>query len=249
MMSTTRNPLAAAEAPMPRPGSGAMFDRIARRYDLLNRLMSLGIDRRWRRRAVAALELVPGARVLDLATGTGDVALEILHREPSAKVVGLDPAPRMLAEGQRKVADAGLAGRIVFEEGDAEALPYADSSFDGVTIAFGIRNVPDRDRALAEMARVTRPGGRIVILELTEPRSGLLAPFARFYIHRVVPTLGAWLSGAQEYNYLQRSIAAFPPAASFADQMAAAGLTVMAVQPLSFGACGLFVATPAEVAS
>ncbi len=237
-------------SPDPRPaetvrgGSGAMFDRIARRYDLLNRLASLGLDQSWRRRAIAALELAPGARVLDLATGTADMALEVLRQEPRAEVVGIDPSPQMLEVGRRKVAAAGLGARIELKAGDGEALPLDDDSVDGVTIAFGIRNVPDRARALAEMARVTRPGGRIAILELSEPRGGLLGPLARFHVHRVVPRLGAWLSGEREYRYLEKSIAAFPPPREFAELMGRCGCEVLEVRPLTFGACCLFVAQP-----
>ena len=130
--------------------------------------------------------------------------------------------------------------------GDAQALPYASCELDAATIAFGIRNVPDRPAALREMARVVRPGGRICVLELGEPRRGLLARAARFHTHHVVPRLGALLSGAREYRYLQRSIAAFPPAAEFAGVMARAGLHVIDVAPLTFGVCTLYVATPAE---
>ncbi len=227
-----------------RPGSGGMFDRIAGRYDLLNRLLSLGLDRGWRRRAVAALPQTPGARILDLATGTADVALEVLRQNPGATVVGLDPSSKMLDVGAAKVAELGLAERIELRPGRAEDLPFAADSFDGVTIAFGIRNVPHRPRALAEMARVTRAGGRVVILELGEPASGLLAPLARFHVRRLVPRLGAWLSGEREYRYLQTSIADFPTAAEFAGLMAGAGLEVLAVRPLTFGACTLFVAQP-----
>lgn len=232
-----------------RPGSGAMFDQIARRYDTLNRILSLGIDRGWRRRQVTALELAPGHRVLDLATGTADVALEILRREPSARVVGVDPSPGMLEIGREKIAAADPSADAVLQEGSAESLPFEDDSFDGVTIAFGIRNVPNRGRALAEMARVTRPGGRVAILELAEPDGGLLAPFARFHIRQVVPRLGALLSGAREYRYLQSSIAVFPPPGQFAALMEENGLEVLRVENLTFGVCSLFVARPAEEVS
>jgi demethylmenaquinone methyltransferase/2-methoxy-6-polyprenyl-1,4-benzoquinol methylase len=231
-----------------RGGSGAMFDRIARRYDLLNRLSSFGRDRAWRRTAVAALDLAPGHRVLDLATGTADVALEVLRQQPAATVVGIDPSAGMLEVARRKVAAAGLAGRVELGHGDAEALPLADASVDGVIIAFGIRNVPDRERALREMARVTRRQGRIVILELSEPRSGLLAPLARFHIHHVVPRLGAWLSGGREYRYLESSIAAFPEPRELADLMRRCGCAVRLIRPLTFGACCLYVSQPADVA-
>lgn len=227
-----------------RPGSGAMFDAIAERYDLLNRIISLGIDQGWRRRTVAALGLRPGARVLDLATGTGDLAILVAESEPQAAVVGLDPSEKMLAIAARKVAAAELAERVELITGDAERLPFPDASFDGITMAFGIRNVPDRPRALAEMARVLRPGGRVAILELSEPRRGIIAPLARFHVHTLVPRLGALLSGAAEYRYLERSIARFPPPEEFAETMRGAGLEVLEVRPLTFGVVCLYVARP-----
>lgn len=230
-------------APSKTLGSGQMFDGIAARYDLVNRVISLGIDQSWRRRTVRALTLPTGARVLDLATGTGDLALLIARSEPTAHVVGLDPSEKMLAIARAKVDKAGLAERIELVTGDAEALPFEDATFDGVSIAFGIRNVPNRPRALAEMARVTKPGGRVAVLELSEPRGGVLGPLARFHVHTVVPTVGALLSGAPEYRYLQRSIAAFPPADEFAALMTAAGLDVETPHPLTFGVCHLYVGT------
>ena len=227
-------------------GSGAMFDRIAARYDAMNRVLSFGLDRGWRRRTVRALALGAAPRVLDLATGTGDLAVDLARAHPDATVVGLDPSRQMLAIAQRKLVRAGLADRVQLVVGDAQALPYRDDELDAVTIAFGIRNVPDRARALREMARVVRPGGRIAVLELGEPRRGLLARAARFHTRHVVPRLGALLSGAREYRYLQRSIAAFPPADEFAALMTGAGLRVLEVAPLTFGVCTLYLATPAE---
>jgi demethylmenaquinone methyltransferase/2-methoxy-6-polyprenyl-1,4-benzoquinol methylase len=230
-------------------GSGAMFDKIARRYDLLNRLMSFGVDQRWRNKTVDALELKPGARVLDLATGTADLAIKVLRRHPETKVVGVDPSGGMLEIGRQKVVAGGLAGKCELQVGDAQELPFPDHSFDGVCMAFGIRNVPDRPKALREMARVTRPDGRIAILELSEPRGGILGPLARFQIRTVVPWVGSLLSGAREYRYLQQSIAAFPPPEVFADTMREAGLEVLRVQPLTFGVCCLYVARPKPQAS
>jgi demethylmenaquinone methyltransferase/2-methoxy-6-polyprenyl-1,4-benzoquinol methylase len=231
----------ASSSPAPvAPGSGAMFDRIARRYDLLNRVLSLGLDRRWRRKAAAALELGAGARVLDLACGTGDLALAILGRHPDAAMSGLDPSRAMLDIAADKAARRGVP--LALEVGIAEELPFEDAAFDGVSIAFGLRNVPDRARALAEMARVTRPGGRVVVLELGEPRGRLLGPIARFHIPRVVPRLGALLSGAREYRYLEKSIAAFPPPEEVTAMMRRAGLDPAAPVPLAFGACHLFAA-------
>ncbi len=225
-----------------REGSGAMFDGIARRYDLLNRVISLGIDQSWRKKTVEALRLTPGARILDLATGTGDLAIMVAETEPSATVVGLDPSMGMLDVARDKIVRQRLADRIELVNGDAQALPFPDLSFDGVCMAFGIRNVPDREQALREMARVTKPGGRIAILELSEPRSGLIGPLARFHIHTVVPYVGALLSGRREYHYLQRSIAAFPPPDEFTQRMVSAGLDAIETRPLTFGVCHLYVA-------
>jgi demethylmenaquinone methyltransferase/2-methoxy-6-polyprenyl-1,4-benzoquinol methylase len=230
-------------------GSGAMFDNIAPRYDLLNRVMSFGVDRRWRKKTVRALALPAGdgaCRVLDVATGTGDLAIDIARRHPGAQIIGVDPSRKMIEVGTGKLAARGLAERVRLEEGDAQALAHDDASFDAVCIAFGIRNVPDRGRGLAEMARVCKPGGRVAILELGEPTQGLIAPLARFHIRHVVPRLGAWLSGAKEYRYLQTSIAAFPPPDEFAALMKASGLDVVEVVPLTFGVCNLYVGTPAR---
>jgi len=240
-----------SEAPHPeaRGGSGAMFDAIAPRYDLLNRIISLGVDQRWRRETVRALALGASPRVLDLATGTADLAILTAKTHPDAVVTGLDPSRNMLAVGREKLAAKGLDGRVTLVEGDAERLPFDDASFDGITMAFGIRNVPDRPAALREMARVTRPGGRVCILELAEPREGPMAAMARFHIHTVVPWLGAALSGAKEYQYLQRSIAAFPAPEAFAETMRASGLAVIEARPMTFGVVTLYVATPAGAAA
>lgn len=227
-------------------GSGAMFDAIAHRYDRLNRILSLGIDRRWRKRTVEALALPPGSRVLDLATGTADLAIAIAERHPDATVTGIDPSGNMLSVGSSKLAGTGLGARVSLEIGDAQELPFEDDAFDGTTIAFGIRNVPDRALALKEMARVTRPGAKIAILELSEPEGGLLAPAARFHIRRVVPRIGAWLSGSREYRYLQESIAAFPSVADFLGMMAASGMEGARAIPLTFGVCHLYVAEAPE---
>ncbi len=216
-----------------------MFDRIAQRYDLLNRVMSLGLDRRWRRRLVKLVAEVEPARVLDLATGTADVALGVVRALPGCVVVGLDPSHGMLASARAKVRRAKGGERVRLTLGDAMLLPFARGSFDASCIAFGIRNVPDRLAGLREMARVTR--GPVVVLELAEPEGGALAPLARLHTRRLVPRLGAWLSGAGEYRYLQRSVAAFPPAARFAELMRSAGLSGVRYERLTFGAAHLYV--------
>lgn len=229
------------------PGSGAMFDAIAPRYDLLNRLISLGIDQRWRRRTVRSLGPALAGRVLDLATGTADLAILIAKEAPAASVVGLDPSEGMLALARDKVRARGLDERVSLTAGDAQVLPFENGSFDGVTMAFGIRNVPDRAKALREMVRVLRPGGRVAILELGEPRSGPLAAVARFHVHTVVPALGALLSRAPEYRYLERSIAAFPPPEEFTALMRDAGLVEVAFEALSFGVCHLYLGAAPSV--
>lgn len=223
-----------------------MFDAIAPRYDLLNRLLSLGVDQRWRRLLVQRLQLAPDAVVLDHATGTADLAILIARSSPGVRVIGVDPSTEMLRVGRAKVEAAGLSDRVTLEVGKAEELTgIASQSVDAVSMAFGIRNVPDRPRALRELARVTRPGGRIAILELSEPRGGLLGPLARLHVHQIVPWLGGLLSGAREYRYLQRSIAAFPSPAVFAELMKENGIVVERVDPLTFGVCHLYVGTPA----
>lgn len=228
----------------PRDGSGEMFDRIASRYDLLNRIISLGIDQRWRRRTVDALELRPGDTALDLATGTADLAILTARRREGTKVIGVDPSRNMLAVGDRKLAAMGLTERVSLRFGAAEKLDLEDQSVDGITMAFGIRNVVDRPAALREMARVTRPGRRVAILELSDPEGGALSAMARFHIHTVVPWVGSLLSGSKEYRYLHRSIAAFPRPAAFAEVMRESGLDVLSVQPMTFGVVCLYVATP-----
>jgi demethylmenaquinone methyltransferase/2-methoxy-6-polyprenyl-1,4-benzoquinol methylase len=230
----------------PALGSGAMFDRIAERYDLLNRILSLGVDQRWRREAVRALDLPPGARVLDVATGTADLAAEIARTIPEVTVVGVDPSARMLSVGAAKVERAGLAHRVALTTGDAEHLPFDSASFDAAAMAFGIRNVPDRARALREIARVVRPGGRIAILELCEPGQGAWGSLSRLYVHEIVPRVGAFLSGATEYRYLQASIARFPSPAEFGELMRASGILNVTVRAFTFGACALFVGTAPE---
>lgn len=233
--------IALERAEGPRPGSGAMFDRIAGRYDLLNRIISLGVDQGWRKKTVAALEVPAGGRVLDLATGTADLALSIARRTLASEVVGLDPSGGMLEIGRAKIDRLGLQTRVRLVQGEAERLGFEAGSFEAASIAFGIRNVADRPRALSEVHRVLAPGGRFAVLELSEPEGGWLGPLARFHIRTVVPWLGALLSGQREYRYLQRSIAAFPRPAVFADMLRAAGFEVTRVQPLTFGVAVLYV--------
>ena len=221
-------------------GSGQMFDRIAKRYDRMNRIISLGLDKGWRKALVEGLRIPENGTVLDVATGTGDVALAIAKSGTGISVIGLDPSQGMLEVGREKVAQREMHPRVRLDFGDAQEMPYEDDAFDASCISFGIRNVPDREKGLREMVRVTRPGGRVCILELSEPRGHILSPFARFHVHHVVPLLGALLSGSWEYRYLQKSIAAFPPPDKFVEVMERAGLEECSFQGFLFGVAHLY---------
>lgn len=225
-----------------RLGGGAMFDRIAARYDRLNGLMSMGFHRLWRRRLVEALgPLSAGDRVLDLASGTADVAIAVARAHAGVHVIGVDPSEGMLEVGRHKVSRAGVAERVELQVGDAQALELPDDSVAASSIAFGIRNVPDRLAGLREMARVTRSGGTVVVLELSWPRGGALSPLARIHVRHVLPRLGAWLSGEREYRYLADSIAAFPPPDDFATLMRSAGLEQVGWRPMTLRTAHLYV--------
>jgi demethylmenaquinone methyltransferase/2-methoxy-6-polyprenyl-1,4-benzoquinol methylase len=201
-----------------------MFDRIAPRYDLLNRLLSGGTDVRWRRRAVDLLDLRAPSRVLDLCTGTADLLLEALRRDPRHSGVGVDLSHGMLVRGRAKIRGRGDSGRARLTGGDGERLPLRDRAFDGALVAFGIRNVGDPVRAMREVVRVLRPGGRFVVLEFSMPK-GVLGRAYRLYFRCVLPRLGGLVSGdGSAYSYLPESVARFPTPRDFAALMEQAGL-------------------------
>ncbi len=213
-----------------------MFDRIAPRYDLLNHLLSLGVDRGWRRRVVRALRRDSPRTVLDVATGTGDLAIQTARSIPGARVTGVDLSPEMAAIGERKVARQGLAERVEIAVGDASALNFADRTFDAVTCAFGVRNFEDLEGGLREMCRVLRPGGRMAILEFSTPRSKIFAAVYRFYFHRVLPAVGGVISGdRQAYRYLPSSVDEFPAPDEFLAMMRRAGFGDCRTRALSGG--------------
>jgi demethylmenaquinone methyltransferase/2-methoxy-6-polyprenyl-1,4-benzoquinol methylase len=200
----------------------AMFDRIAGLYDRMNAVMTAGLDRRWRARAADLAELGPGDRALDVACGTGDLALELARRTgPSGGVVGVDFSTRML-ELARGKAD-GVAG-LRFETANALCLPYEDSCFDAATVAFGARNFSDLERGLGEMARVVRPGGRVVVLEITTPQRPPLSWFFGLWFDRLVPALGRAAGDPQAYSYLPSSVRRFPGPGELASVMSRCGL-------------------------
>jgi demethylmenaquinone methyltransferase / 2-methoxy-6-polyprenyl-1,4-benzoquinol methylase len=228
----------------------AMFDRIVPRYDLMNRLMTGGRDVAWRR--IAVREALRGhnpeeVRILDLATGTGDLALA-LRATGAGDVVGLDFSAAMLAEAIRKEDTVAGDRRISWVEGDAMSLPFADESFDSVTVAFGLRNMPSYRAALGEMWRVLRPAGRLVCLETTPLQVPVLRAVFDWYFARVVPMVGGMLSGdADAYRYLPASAAAFPDADALGQMMLEAGFSRVRYLRRGLGTVALHVATKADV--
>ncbi|MFH1117084.1 MAG: ubiquinone/menaquinone biosynthesis methyltransferase [Pseudomonadota bacterium] len=187
-----------------------MFDRIARYYDATNRLLTFGLDAGWRRKAVSRLALMLGSTYLDVGCGTGDMALEIIRQAPESRVVGIDPSEGMLEIGRTKVRQAGLEHAITLQKGDVLNLTFGDGSFDGAITAFCIRNVTDRLRGLKEISRVVRPGGLVIILELTEPMGPVMGPLFRIYGKVVMPAVTAVMSSRSAYRYLTDSMADFP---------------------------------------
>lgn len=210
-----------------------MFDRISGVYDRMNRVMTAGLDRTWRRRAADRAGLGQGDRVLDLCCGTGDLAIEVAGRVgPSGEVVGADFSEPMLEIAREKEPGEGEAA-VSFVNADALELPFEDHSFDALTIGFGARNLADLDRGLAEMKRVLRPGGRLVILEITQPRRQPLKGFFALWFDRIVPLIGRFAGDSAAYSYLPDSVRSFPAADALADRLVDAGFdqvrwTVMA---------------------
>ena len=223
----------------------ALFDHIAPSYDRLNRLMSMGADRRWRRKAVRALaDGSSPLQVLDVASGTADFAIDIARRLPAGScVVGVDISEQMLAVGRNKVKAAALQECVQLQTADAENLPFSDGSFDRVSVAFGVRNFEDLPHGLAEMCRVLRPGGKAVILELSYPDNPILLWFYKIYAQRILPAICGWLSGSKEaYRYLPASILRFPKPVHFIPMLQQAGFQSVTVRSFTFGVCRMYVA-------
>ena len=206
------------------PAVRAMFDRIASLYDRMNSVMTAGLHHEWRRRAADLAELSPGGRALDVATGTGDLALELAARvAPGGEVVGVDFAEKMLELARRKAGAGREDVRVRFESGNALALGYPDGAFDAATVGFGARNFSDLERGLSEMTRVVRPGGRVVVLEITTPRRPPLSTFFRLWFDHAIPALGR-IVDTQAYSYLPSSVRRFPGPAELAGVMWRCGL-------------------------
>ena len=222
----------------------SMFDAIAGRYDLLNHLLSVGIDRRWRKRAIRSLQLTGRERVLDLCTGTGDLAIAAMRaRPPARRVVGVDFAGAMLRVGRDKLQRARLDDRIALVRGDAVRVPVADASIDAVTIAFGIRNVEHVALACAEMQRVLAPGGRLAILEFAVPTTPGLSTLYLWYLRHVLPKIGRAVSRhSAAYGYLPASIGAFATPDEFVKILRQAGFSEIGAARLTFGSVILYTA-------
>jgi demethylmenaquinone methyltransferase/2-methoxy-6-polyprenyl-1,4-benzoquinol methylase len=233
-----------------------MFDRIAGLYDLMNTVMTAGLHHAWRRRAADLADLAPGDRALDVATGTGDLALELLGRvAPGGEVVASDFSERMLELARTKAGARGAAGQgasesLRFESANALSLPYADDEFDAATVGFGARNFSDLERGLGELARVVRPGGRVVVLEMTTPQRPPLSTFFRLWFDRVVPLLGRVAGDPEAYNYLPNSVRRFPGPAELAAAMSRCGLAEVRYILTAGGIIALHVGvvTPATAA-
>ena len=226
-----------------------MFDSIAPTYDALNHLLSLGIDRGWRRKVVKMSagflsgRSLPQSLLLDVATGTGDLAIALARWIPRAHVTGVDISEKMRAVGREKVLQAGLSERITLQTGDAEALEFADGSFDCVTVAFGVRNFGDIPAGLDEMYRVLREGGKCFVLEFSEPTVPVFGSVYRFYFHRVLPWMGRLVSkDAAAYTYLPHSVDDFPSPERFSQMLVEAGFSSVRVRRLTGGVAWVYEA-------
>jgi demethylmenaquinone methyltransferase/2-methoxy-6-polyprenyl-1,4-benzoquinol methylase len=225
-----------------------MFDRIALRYDTLNRLISLGMDKGWRARAVRELSLKRSDRVLDMCTGTADFAIEAVTAATgrAGSVVGIDFAGEMLRIGRAKIAKAGLAARVQLVRGDATNVPLPDACVDAAMVGFGIRNVIDRERAITEFVRVLKPGGRLAVLEPGAPKIPGVRTFHIWYLRYLLPFVGRLVSKHGEaYSYLPASVEQFPSPEAFAALLRHNGFSAVRTVPLTFGIVYLYVATKA----
>ncbi|MFQ6090214.1 MAG: bifunctional demethylmenaquinone methyltransferase/2-methoxy-6-polyprenyl-1,4-benzoquinol methylase UbiE [Candidatus Bipolaricaulia bacterium] len=218
-----------------------LFSAIAPKYDLLNHLLSLGIDRRWRRTLIDRAKIQPGERVLDLCAGTGDIAIEIARRGCAGEVVGVDLSGRMLELAQQKIERRGLGGKITLQEGDCLKLPFEDRSFDVVIIGFGLRNLADYERGIAEMARMLKEGGRLLILEFSLPQNPLLSGPYRLYLDKFIPAIGGLISGKRNaYRYLASSIQGFLEREEVLGLLKAQGLRDLRLWELTGGIASIY---------
>ena len=217
-----------------------MFNNIAHKYDFLNRSLSMGIDIIWRKKAIAQLKEIQPKMILDVATGTGDVALEAMNLQPQ-KIIGVDISTGMLELGRQKIAKRGLSKYIEMVEGDSENLPFEDNKFDAVTVAFGVRNFENLLKGLKEINRVLRPGGKLVVLEFSQPKAFPIKQFYWFYFNNILPLFGKMLSKDDSaYTYLPESVKAFPDGKDFLNVMTEAGFKRNTSKTLTFGISSIY---------
>ena len=220
-----------------------MFDSIAPAYDFMNRAMTFGIDHLWRAKAVKMMGRNKPANILDVATGTGDLAIRIAHTLHTDHITGIDLSEGMLEIGRKKAKDAGLDNIIEFVQGDCLDLPFDDNTFDCVTVAYGVRNFEHLDQGYRQMQRVLRPGGMLCVIELSTPTSPLVKPLYKFYTRCIIPFIGRMVSkDTRAYSYLPESIAAVPQGNTMLQLMSEAGLTQCSFRPLTFGTCTIYTA-------
>lgn len=219
-----------------------MFDNIAPKYDFLNHFLSLGIDKIWRRRAIGLLKGLESPQILDIATGTGDLAIASLRLKPQ-RVVGLDLSPQMLKVGEEKIKSKKLDHMITMVEGDSENLPFTDEEFDAATVAFGVRNFENLNAGLMEIRRVLKPGGKFMVLEFSNPTAFPIKQLFKFYSSRILPWWGGLLSKDKAaYTYLPASVAAFPEGQAFVAELEKAGFTCEKVWKQTFGVATIYFA-------
>ena len=217
-----------------------MFDNIAHRYDFLNHLLSAGIDITWRKKAVKFISTIQPKRILDVASGTGDFAFEALNLNPD-KIIAFDLSEGMMAYGRAKAIKLNAADKVIFIKGDSEKMPFADNEFDAITVGFGVRNFEHLQVGLREMYRVTRPGGKIAILEASQPHNTIIRAVFGLYFGKVVPMIGRLFSkDARAYSYLPESVKVFPEGLEFVKILEDIGFRNIKWQPLTFGACAFY---------
>ena len=221
----------------------AMFNSIAPQYDFLNRFLSLGIDKGWRKKAIQSLKDIEPKYILDVATGTADLAIESIKLNP-IKVTGVDISALMLKVGEEKIIAKKLSHIIELVKGDSEELKFSDNNFDAITVAFGVRNFEHLQKGIDEMFRVLKTGGKIVILEFSKPKSFPFKQVYDFYFKHILPTWGGLISkNKSAYTYLPESVKHFPEGKEFITYLNQAGFKKASVQPLTFGICSLYIAT------
>lgn len=217
-----------------------MFDSISHRYDFLNHFLSLGIDKLWRKKAISTLKPFKPQHILDVATGTGDFAMEAMALSP-VQITGIDISEGMLEVGRKKVAQRGLSSRMVLKQGDSENIPFEENKFDAVTVAFGVRNFENLEKGLSEIYRVLRPSGHLVVLEFSKPKGFPFKQLYNFYFKTILPGIGRWVSKDKAaYTYLPESVEAFPDGNDFTSILQNVGFKEVTCKPLTFGVSSIY---------